>query len=116
MSERHDRTSTSRLLKEIVAARSGVAEDGGQVRRREPGAAVEDQPRRLCDALDHAACDATIPNFKERRDEEDALSATLYSTCPTPRTSWSRWRIRCWRAASSTRPNCGSGSRVSAKG
>jgi hypothetical protein len=38
----------------------------------------------LCDALDHAACDASIPNFKERRDEEDALSATCYSSLPYP--------------------------------
>jgi hypothetical protein len=38
----------------------------------------------LCDALDHAACDAGIPNFKERRDEEDDLSATLYSNLPHP--------------------------------
>jgi len=38
----------------------------------------------LCDALDHAACDEKIPNFKERRDEEDALSATVYATLPYP--------------------------------
>jgi hypothetical protein len=38
----------------------------------------------LCDALDHAACDANAPNFKERRDEEDALSATVYSGLPYP--------------------------------
>ena len=38
----------------------------------------------LCDALDHAACDADVPNFKERRDEEDALSATVYSDLPYP--------------------------------
>ncbi len=43
----------------------------------------------LCDALDHAVCDATAPNvkapnFKERRDEEDALSATVYSDLPYP--------------------------------
>jgi hypothetical protein len=38
----------------------------------------------LCDALDHAACDASIPNFKERRDEEDVLSATVYSSLPYP--------------------------------
>jgi hypothetical protein len=38
----------------------------------------------LCDALDHAACDAGIPNFKERRDEEDTLSATRYSSLPYP--------------------------------
>ncbi|MCW2557146.1 MAG: thiocyanate hydrolase [Mycobacterium sp.] len=38
----------------------------------------------LCDALDHAACDADIPSFKERRDEEDVLSATVYSSLPYP--------------------------------
>ncbi len=38
----------------------------------------------LCDALDHAACTANIPNFKERRDEEDALSATVYASLPYP--------------------------------
>ncbi|MBB3603849.1 hypothetical protein FHT40_003510 [Mycolicibacterium sp. BK556] len=38
----------------------------------------------LCDALDKAACDADIPTFKERRDEEDELSATVYSTLPYP--------------------------------
>ena len=38
----------------------------------------------LCDALDHAGCDADVPNFKERRDEEDTLSATVYSSLPYP--------------------------------
>lgn len=38
----------------------------------------------LCDALDHAACDSPVPSFKERRDEEDALSATVYSDLPYP--------------------------------
>jgi hypothetical protein len=38
----------------------------------------------LCDALDQAACDADIPNFKERRDEEDALSASRYADLPYP--------------------------------
>ena len=38
----------------------------------------------LCDALDHASCDANVPNFKERRDEEDQLSTTLYSSLPYP--------------------------------
>jgi nitrile hydratase beta subunit-like protein len=38
----------------------------------------------MCDALDHAACDQNIPNFKERRDEEDALSATVYADMPYP--------------------------------
>jgi hypothetical protein len=38
----------------------------------------------LCDALDHAACNDSIPNFKERRDEEDALSATVYADLPYP--------------------------------
>ena len=38
----------------------------------------------LCDALDHATCISGTPTFKERRDEEDALSATLYSSLPYP--------------------------------
>jgi hypothetical protein len=38
----------------------------------------------LCDALDHAACDDNVPDFKERRDEEDALSATVYADLPYP--------------------------------
>jgi hypothetical protein len=38
----------------------------------------------LCDALDHAACGVDVPTFKERRDEEDTLSATVYSTLPYP--------------------------------
>ncbi len=38
----------------------------------------------LCDALDHSACDAEVLSFKERRDEEDALSATVYAGLPYP--------------------------------
>lgn len=38
----------------------------------------------LCDALDLAACDDNVPDFKERRDEEDALSATVYADLPYP--------------------------------
>jgi hypothetical protein len=38
----------------------------------------------ICDALDHAASDTSIPNFKERRDEEDVLSATIYASLPHP--------------------------------
>jgi hypothetical protein len=38
----------------------------------------------VCDALDRAACDADIPDFKQRRDEEDELSATLYADLPYP--------------------------------
>jgi hypothetical protein len=38
----------------------------------------------LCDAIDHAACDADVPTFADRRDEEDALSATVYSDLPYP--------------------------------
>lgn len=38
----------------------------------------------LCDALDHASCDADVPDFKARRDEEDALSASLYAELPYP--------------------------------
>jgi hypothetical protein len=38
----------------------------------------------LCDALDHASCDADVPSFKERRDEEDSLAATVYADLPYP--------------------------------
>lgn len=38
----------------------------------------------LCDALDQAACDTAAPSFKERRDEEDVLSATRYADLPYP--------------------------------
>ncbi|MCW2592428.1 MAG: thiocyanate hydrolase [Mycobacterium sp.] len=38
----------------------------------------------LCDALDQASCDADVPDFKERRDDEDALTATVYSDLPYP--------------------------------
>ena len=38
----------------------------------------------LCDALDHNHCEAGVPSFKERRDEEDLLSSTIYSDLPHP--------------------------------
>jgi hypothetical protein len=38
----------------------------------------------ICDALDHAACSADVMTFKERRDEEDVLSATVYAGLPYP--------------------------------
>ena len=38
----------------------------------------------LCDALDSSACDTQLLSFKERRDEEDALSASLYADLPYP--------------------------------
>ncbi|GAY16883.1 thiocyanate hydrolase [Mycobacterium sp. shizuoka-1] len=38
----------------------------------------------LCDALDHAPAEADVPTFQERRDEEDALSATVYAALPYP--------------------------------
>lgn len=38
----------------------------------------------LCDALDRSACAADLPDFKQRRDEEDDLSATLYAELPYP--------------------------------
>jgi hypothetical protein len=37
----------------------------------------------LCDALDQA-CGHNIPDFTERRDEEDALSASVYASLPYP--------------------------------
>ena len=38
----------------------------------------------MCDALDRTACAENVPGFKERRDEEDALSATVYADLPYP--------------------------------
>jgi hypothetical protein len=38
----------------------------------------------LCDALDRADCAADVPTFQDRRDEEDLLSATVYSDLPYP--------------------------------
>ena len=38
----------------------------------------------LCDALDRAACNSSVPTFQERRDEEDAHSATVYPDLPYP--------------------------------
>lgn len=38
----------------------------------------------ICDALDRAACADNLPDFKQRRDEEDELSATLYAELPYP--------------------------------
>jgi hypothetical protein len=38
----------------------------------------------ICDALDRAPCESSVPDFKRRRDEEDALSATVYSQLPYP--------------------------------
>jgi hypothetical protein len=38
----------------------------------------------LCDALDQSACGTARLSFKERRDEEDELSATLYADLPYP--------------------------------
>lgn len=38
----------------------------------------------FCDALDHADCGTGVPDFKQRRDEEDRLSATVYADLPYP--------------------------------
>ena len=38
----------------------------------------------LCDALDHSACGTEVLSFKDRRDEEDALSGSLYADLPYP--------------------------------
>jgi len=38
----------------------------------------------LCDALDHASCSGEVPDVTQRRDEEDALSATVYADLPYP--------------------------------
>jgi hypothetical protein len=38
----------------------------------------------ICDALDQSACGPEILSFVDRRNEEDALSATVYSKLPSP--------------------------------
>jgi hypothetical protein len=38
----------------------------------------------ICDALDQSTCGPATLTFVERRDEEDALSATVYSDLPYP--------------------------------
>ncbi|WP_422744087.1 thiocyanate hydrolase [Mycobacterium sp. WMMD1722] len=38
----------------------------------------------LCDALDKAECGPEVLTFKQRRDEEDMLSATVYADLPYP--------------------------------
>ena len=38
----------------------------------------------LCDALDQSCSSKPSLTFKERRDEEDELSASLYSSLPYP--------------------------------
>ena len=38
----------------------------------------------ICDALDQSACGSEILNFADRRNDEDALSATIYSDLPYP--------------------------------
>jgi hypothetical protein len=38
----------------------------------------------ICDTLDQSACGPEILSFVDRRNEEDALSATVYSDLPYP--------------------------------
>jgi hypothetical protein len=38
----------------------------------------------ICDALDQSACGPETLSFVDRRSEEDALSATVYSNLPFP--------------------------------
>lgn len=38
----------------------------------------------ICDALDQSRCGPDVLNFVDRRNEEDALSATVYSGLPYP--------------------------------
>ena len=38
----------------------------------------------VCDALDQSACGPEILSFADRRNEEDSLSATVYSDLPYP--------------------------------
>jgi hypothetical protein len=38
----------------------------------------------MCDALDQSACGPEVLGFDDRRNEEDTLSATVYSDLPYP--------------------------------
>jgi hypothetical protein len=38
----------------------------------------------MCDALDQSGCGPELLDFVDRRNEEDALSATVYSNLPYP--------------------------------
>lgn len=38
----------------------------------------------ICDALDQSSCGPGVLSFIDRRNEEDALSATVYSDLPYP--------------------------------
>ncbi|WP_406815671.1 thiocyanate hydrolase [Mycobacterium sp. M23085] len=38
----------------------------------------------MCDALDRSACDPYVLAFVDRRNDEDALSATVYAELPYP--------------------------------
>jgi hypothetical protein len=38
----------------------------------------------ICDALDQSSCGAATLSFAERREDEDDLSATVYSDLPYP--------------------------------
>jgi hypothetical protein len=38
----------------------------------------------ICDSLDHGGCGPDVLSFIDRRNEEDALSATVYSTLTYP--------------------------------
>jgi hypothetical protein len=38
----------------------------------------------ICDALDHGGCGPDVLSFVDRRNEEDMLSATVYSNLPYP--------------------------------
>jgi hypothetical protein len=38
----------------------------------------------ICDALDQTGCGPEVLSFADRRNEEDALSATVYSNLPYP--------------------------------
>jgi len=38
----------------------------------------------ICDALDQRGCGPEVLSFADRRNEEDALSATVYSDLPYP--------------------------------
>ncbi len=74
----------SETLKQIVARRQVWPTMAAKYGVENPVPPWKTSLDGLCDVLDHASCDSPVPSFKERRDEEDVLAATVYSDLPYP--------------------------------
>jgi hypothetical protein len=57
----------------------------------------------ICDALDHGGCGPEILSFVDRRNEEDTLSATVYSNLPYPENQLVSLAHSLWPVALSIR-------------